>query len=128
MYCSFMLACAAALGLAAPLTFTPHAQAGPRLEIDIRAGSYPYRPAYRGYYRGYGYGVRYGRYYPPVPVDDDVDPGYVRPPRACHYHVLYRTCHHTPWREYGTYHCHELAHEVEESLLARGYEARVVHH
>ena len=137
---SLTLACAAALGLAAPLTFAPHAQAGPRFEIDVRVGSHPYRPGYPGgYYRGYGYGVRYGRYYPPAPVavpapvpapedDHDVGPGYVRPPLERHYHVLYRTCDHVPWREYGTYNCHELAHEVEVSLQARGYEARVVHH
>ena len=30
--------------------------------------------------------------------------------------------------EYGSYNCHELAHEVEVSLLRRGYQSRIDHH
>jgi hypothetical protein len=45
-----------------------------------------------------------------------------------HYHVMYRTCDHVPWRMYGTFDCHDLAHDIERMLRRRGYEAKVVHH
>jgi hypothetical protein len=45
-----------------------------------------------------------------------------------HYHVMYRTCDHVPWRTYGTFDCHDQAHDIERMLRRRGFEARVVHH
>src|SRR5687767_4002890 len=45
-----------------------------------------------------------------------------------YYRVLYRKSHHAPWCEYGTYHSHRAAHEVEHRLEHRGFEAKVVHH
>jgi hypothetical protein len=45
-----------------------------------------------------------------------------------HFHVLYRTCHHSPWREYGSYRSHGLAHDVVDELRFRGYQAKVLHH
>ena len=50
------------------------------------------------------------------------------PPVEHHYHVMYRTCSHGPWRCFGTYDCDRQAHRVEELLERRGYQARVEHH
>ncbi|MER3414778.1 MAG: hypothetical protein C4297_00995 [Gemmataceae bacterium] len=45
-----------------------------------------------------------------------------------HYHVLYRDCPWEPWRLYGTYRSHCLAHEVADELEWQGFETRIVHH
>ena len=45
-----------------------------------------------------------------------------------HYHVHYRTCDHEPWRSYGTFDCHEEAHDIVRMLRRRGFEAKVIHH
>src|SRR5262245_59354582 len=42
-----------------------------------------------------------------------------------HFDVRYRLPY---WQTYRTVHSHGLAHELADSLLARGYEARVIHH
>lgn len=103
MFRKLMLTAVAGVGLGAPLTMTSEAKAS-----DIRV-------EFRGGRIGIGYDRHGGRYR---------DRDYHR----AHYHVLYRRCSHEPWREYGAYRCHEIAHEVEEMLEDRGYEARVVHH
>jgi hypothetical protein len=130
MFRKFLLTSVTALGLVAPAAMPASAEAGEfRLEISRS----------KGHYGGYGYGARpyYDSYSSrpyygaasdysyrrlPEPV------GYLPAARTKHYHVMYRRCDHEPWREYGAYNCHEMAHEIEEGLVCRGYEARVVHH
>src|SRR5262245_22455041 len=79
---------------------------------------------------GVSIGIGIGRpaYYPPTYVSPTYyTPSFYPPVVHGHYDVLYRTCAHDPWRVYGTYHSHHRAHEVEDYLEARGYDARVSH-
>jgi hypothetical protein len=114
------LAAVTALGLTTPLALPSTAEAGPEIRIDFRAGS--------GFSR---YPGSFGR--PAYPVGSVPGrfpaPGYVRPhTHGHHYHVLYRVCDHDPWQTYGTYTSHRAAHDIEDYLQARGYEARIRHH
>lgn len=115
-------------GLAGVLAFTPKAAAqnfgigytnGNDTALGIRIGSPNYYPPVIGYPAGpYAPAYRYPSrsYYPPVVRNNH------------HYHVYYRTCLAEPWRLYGTYFNHHRAHQIEDYLEARGYNARIAHH
>jgi hypothetical protein len=126
---TLLLATVTTLGLTAPLALTSEAEAKTKVNLNISFGG-----GYKHYNPGYGH----GHYYPPVVVKPVpvYSPGYTPAPVYTpappivenHYHVMYRRCNHEPWREYGTYNCHEAAHGVEMMLRSRGFEATVEHH
>jgi len=65
--------------------------------------------------------------YPPQPYPPQPYPP--RPlPQPRHYHVHFRTCEHERWQSYGTFDCHEEAHQIARSLRRQGYQAKVIHH
>lgn len=108
------------LGLAAAPVFTSEAQAGPDIHIGIHAGGFHSSySSHHGHSHGHFYSG-YRVYSPPV--------YYPVLPAARHYHVMFRTCAFEPWRTYGSYRSHSLAHEVVDHLELHGFHARVVHH
>lgn len=116
MFRNTIFTLATVAGLAGALAFTPRAEAqnfgigytnGHGTSLGFRYGGPSYYPSAIGYPSP--------SYYPPV----------VR--EYHHYHVYYRTCHAEPWRLYGTFHSHHRAHQIEDYLEARGYNAHIAH-
>jgi hypothetical protein len=119
MFRGLMVTSAALLGLAGTLALPSQAQADARVRVGWRGGSVTV-------------GVWDRPLPPPPPVYVSPPVRVYRPvvavPVVAHYHVMYRTCSHEPWCEYGRYDCHHEAHRVERRLERRGFQARVVHH
>ena len=115
MFRKMLVALGATAGLLVPAIFPATAEAHPSIEIGIGFA----RPAY---YPPSYYPPSYfvPSYYPPVVLPPPVIP-------IQQFEVLYRRSHCEPWRLYGTYHSHHRAHDIEEYLESRGYDARVIH-
>lgn len=121
-----MTTVAAVVGIA--LAAAPQAEAGglvvaPKVVVRPNLGpAYPVTPGYPMYRPNYpvisGYPV-YRSNYPVYPVNPVICP---------HYHVMFRASPFEPFRLYGTYGSHSLAHEVVDGLQLAGFPAYVVHH
>lgn len=120
MFHKFVLLSLTSLGFAAPLALPAQAEAGPKFRIEIN-GRQVLNPFVQ---RPVQFGPAGPGFFPQAPVA----PIGIGPHQDNHYHVLFRVCDHDAWREYGSYNCHELAHEIENRLRARGMQTQVVHH